>query len=50
MTEVAQIISVDLGISIPAMSVKKFQFGSVMVTNIGALNCKDAFAPFTRIL
>jgi len=41
-------VGIDLGLNIPALNVKKFLFGGTMVTNVGPLGVKDAFAPFTR--
>ncbi len=48
MLELIQVIGVDLGISVPALKLKKAMFGGCMVTNIGALGIRDAYAPFTR--
>ena len=48
MLEIIQLIGVDLGISVAALKLKKFMFGGCMVTNIGALGMRDAYAPFTR--
>jgi pyruvate/2-oxoglutarate dehydrogenase complex dihydrolipoamide acyltransferase (E2) component len=47
MLELIQVIGVDLGISVPALKLKKAMFGCCMVTNIGALGMRDAYAPFT---
>ena len=40
-------ISYRLGISVPALAIKKNQFGVACVTSLGMLNFKDALAPFT---
>jgi len=47
MLDIIQLIGVDLGISVAALKLKKFMFGCCMVTNIGALGLRDAYAPFT---
>jgi len=46
-TEVLQIIGIDIGLNVKALNVKKFLFGGTMITNVGPLGVKDAFAPFT---
>jgi len=46
-TEFLQIVGVDIGLNVPALNIKKFLFGGTMVTNVGPLGVKDAFAPFT---
>ena len=45
--EVASFLSSKLGISIPALGMKKDQFGSAVVTSLGMLNFDDATAPFS---
>ena len=36
-----------LGVSIPALGVKKFPFGSAVITNVGMFGLDEGFAPFT---
>jgi len=47
MLEFSTFITVTLGISIPAMSLKKFPFGGAMVTSVGMMGYRDVIAPFT---
>ena len=47
--DVASFISVNLGMSIPAMALKKNQFGAGTVTALGGFNFEDALAPFSGI-
>lgn len=49
MLELASFLSVVLGLTIPALSLKKFPFGGAVVTSIGMMGIRDAFAPFPRI-
>ena len=41
-------ITNKLGISLPAMKLKKHAMGAVCVTSVGMLDFEDATAPFTR--
>ena len=47
MIKVVKFISSDLGISVPAMGIKKDGFGAACVTSIGAFGFEDAIAPFS---
>jgi len=40
-------LSSSLGISIPALGVRAFPFGSALVTSVGMLGVEQAFVPFT---
>lgn len=48
MLEAAAFLAVTLGLSIPALSVKKFPFGGACITSVGMMGIRDVFAPFTR--
>ena len=37
----------SLGVSIPALGVRKFPFGSAMITSVGMFGLDEAYAPFT---
>lgn len=49
-TEMIQVISVDLGFSIKPLGITKHPFGGGMITSVASLGITDAWAPFTRIL
>eukprot|EP00455_Lapot_gusevi_P014310 TRINITY_DN17103_c0_g2_i1.p1 TRINITY_DN17103_c0_g2~~TRINITY_DN17103_c0_g2_i1.p1 ORF type:complete len:313 (-),score=51.33 TRINITY_DN17103_c0_g2_i1:57-995(-) len=40
-------LSSALGLNIPALGVRPYPFGSVMVTSVGMLGVEEAFVPFT---
>ena len=48
--KMASFISSKLGLSIPALALKKDQFGSGCVTSLGMLNFEDALAPFSGFM
>ena len=45
---VISFITNKLGISFPALKLKKHAMGAVCVTSVGMLDFEDATAPFTR--
>jgi len=44
--ELSSFLTVYLGLSIPAVGLKKYPFGGGLVTSVGMFNIKDTFAPF----
>ena len=46
----ASFLTCKLGISIPALALKKDQFGSACVTSLGMLGFEDAIAPFSSFM
>jgi hypothetical protein len=47
MSELVQVIAVDLGMSI--LGFKKDPFGGAMITSVASLGINEAWAPLTRI-
>lgn len=45
--EAASFLACKLGLNIPALAIKKNQFGTACVTSLGMLNFEDATAPFS---
>ena len=50
MIQVGSFLSCKLGVSIPALALKKDQFGSGCVTSLGMLGFEDALAPFSGFM
>lgn len=48
--QVARFLSNKLGISVPAIALKRHQFGVGCVTSLGMLGFEDATAPFTGFM
>lgn len=48
--QVARFISNYLGINVPALALKRHQFGAACVTSLGMLNFQDATAPFSGFM
>lgn len=46
MVQVARFLTNRLGLSVPALALKRHQFGAACVTSIGMLGFEDASAPF----
>lgn len=46
MVQVARFLTNKLGLSVPALALKKHQFGAACVTSLGMLGFEDASAPF----
>lgn len=40
-------LTASLGVSVPALGLERFPFGSCMITSVGMLGIDEAFAPFT---
>jgi len=45
--ELTSFVGVTLGISVPALGLKKYAFGGCLVTSVGMMGVKDTYAPFT---
>lgn len=48
--QVARFLTNKLGISVPALALKRHQFGAGCVTSLGMLGFEDATAPFTGFM